>query len=269
MNDLLPATGTTDRVLVTPATPAGTSGTPGTSGVTRLDYGPGERQHVLVYRPATPARAAVVLVHGGFWRPEKDAASMEAACLDLAARGVLAASAEYRTVGAGGEWPGCADDVTAAVRALCESSGVPLAATVLAGHSAGGHLALVAATRLGGLGAVAGLAPITDLEAAERDDLGTGAVRGLLGGRAAAERPDASPLRGPAPGCPVLLVHGAADQAVPVSQTTSYADAVRAKGGRVRVRLIPEARHMHLVKPGRPAWRDVSDELLSLTGNLR
>jgi acetyl esterase/lipase len=228
-------------------------------------YGTAERQHLLIYEPVGCAgpKDAVMLVHGGFWRAEKDAASLEPACLDLARRGLLVASADYRAAEAGGMWPACADDVAAAALAFAAAAGVPLASLVLAGHSAGGHLALLAAARLGPLRHVVGLAAITDLVAAEELDLGAGAVRGLLSGRPAGYEPAASPVHGPALACPVLMVHGTEDQTVPPAQSVRYADAMRDRGGRVRVRLIPGARHMHLVNPERPAWADIRAEILA------
>ena len=51
------------------------------------------------------------------------------------------------------------------------------------------------------LARVVGLAPVADLELAERLDLGSGAVRVFLGGGAAG-RPDLDPVRLPAPACP-------------------------------------------------------------------
>src|SRR5205807_9996448 len=103
------------------------------------------------------------------------------------------------------------------------------------------------------LGGVVALAPVTDLFAADREGLGHSAVRGLLSGDV---RPDrlraASPSTRQPPRCPVTVLHGDSDQAVPVAQSTTYADLLRGHGCRVRSQVIPQARHMHLVNPERP-----------------
>ncbi|MGQ0839461.1 alpha/beta hydrolase family protein [Actinokineospora sp.] len=219
-------------------------------------YGAGNAQHVLV--AAIGAEAAVLLVHGGFWRAEQQASSMLGACSDVAAAGLAAASVEYRTVETGASWDTMVRDVADAVTAFGAATAIPLRRTVLVGHSAGGHLALLAAARLPGLGAVVGLAPVTDLVRAHAQHLGDDAVLGLFGGRepAVEELRAASPLHQPTPGCRILLVHGTADQAVPVEQSSAYARATGAP-----LRLIDDARHMHLVKTERPAWARVRAEL--------
>ena len=122
------------------------------------------------------------------------------------------------------------------------------------GSFGGGHLALLATDRLPGLGAVVGLAAVSDLADAYVRGLGAGAVSGLLGAGppAPAVLATASPAHRPPPACPVDLIHGTADQAVPVAQSVSLHE--RWTCGRVRLTLVPEARHMHLVNPDRPAW---------------
>src|SRR5262249_18141475 len=70
---------------------------------------------------------------------------------DLASRGWAAVSLEYRRIGEpGGAWPGTFTDITAALDALpglADRHGLDLTRVVWMGHSAGGHLALWAATR--------------------------------------------------------------------------------------------------------------------------
>jgi dipeptidyl aminopeptidase/acylaminoacyl peptidase len=231
--------------------------------VNRLPYGRHPEQFLITIAGPYDGRPSVLLVHGGFWRPEKDAASLLPAAQALAARGLGVASIEYRNVESGGGWPVCADDVTAAVATYWSRTGADPATTVLVGHSAGGHLALVAAAGLDGLGAVVGLAAVSDLVAARDQDLGDGAVRGLLG--AGAEDDEllwsASPLHQGLPRCPVHLIHGAADQAVPVEQSLRLAAALARRGHPHDLEVIADARHMHLVNVERPAWSVVAERL--------
>ncbi|MET9628331.1 alpha/beta hydrolase [Lentzea sp. NPDC006480] len=220
----------------------------------RWAYGTAAQQFVEV---SGSGDLGVVLVHGGFWRAEKTVDSLHPVVEDLAGHGLVVGNAEYRTVDHGHEWPACLDDVVEATRCFGRATGVPLTRTVLIGHSAGGQLALLAARSLPGLGGVVGLAALADLETAAADDLGEGAVAAL-----GAEPAAVSPLRHPAD-TKVVLVHGDADQTVPFAQSESYAAAWSA-----RLVAVPGARHMHLVKPERPAWPVVRAEILSLTEEL-
>ena len=113
---------------------------------------------------------------------------------DLARRGIAAWNIEYRRVGQeGGGWPGTFEDVAAAVDHLAELEQVDATRVATCGHSAGGHLALwlAARHRLRAMAsapsprvrpvAAVSQAGVCDLERAWRDDLGDGAVEGLLG----------------------------------------------------------------------------------------
>lgn len=102
----------------------------------------------------------VMLVHGGYWRTHYRLDLMHALAADLQARGLTTWNIEYRRVGApGGGWPGTFQDVASAIDALADLSRpfrLELHRVVVAGHSAGGHLALWTAARHkvpgGGLG---------------------------------------------------------------------------------------------------------------------
>ena len=85
----------------------------------------------------------------------------------------------------------------------------------IAGHSAGGHLALLAAARLRVRGVLA-QAPVCDLRLAAELGACAGAVERLLAQGAP------SPIDDP-PDAEVLLVHGDADEDVPVALSRRYA----------------------------------------------
>src|SRR5579884_2278738 len=118
-----------------------------------LRYGPGP-DHVADVRlpPARPGGAAplVLFLHGGFWSAEYDRAHTGSLAAGLAAAGYLVCTPEFRRAGQeGGGWPGTFDDVSAAVDKLPGLVDGAIGAVhadarrvVLAGHSAGGHLAL-------------------------------------------------------------------------------------------------------------------------------
>lgn len=234
----------------------------------------------LTVPAGTPPAAGwpvVVLVHGGFWRQGFARDLMEPLADDLPARGLAAWNVEYRRVGGDGGWPTTLTDVAAAVDhvATLAQDGAPLDLdrVVLAGHSAGGHLALWAAAR--GLlevpapGAdprvapclVVGQAPVADLTAGE--ELGDGAAQDLLGGTSQ-EVPERYALADPARlvghGVPILLTHGEDDDIVPLDQSRAYASAAEVAGDEVDLVVLP-GDHFAVTDPTDALWQAVVDAI--------
>jgi acetyl esterase/lipase len=202
----------------------------------------------------------VIFLHGGFWKAIYDRKHTGPLAVDLAGRGYAVACVEYRRVGQpGGGWPGTLDDVERALSALpaLVSPHVDPSGAVLAGHSAGGHLALLNAGTPGLAGVVA-LAPVADLAAGYREGLGTGAVAALLGGgpdEVPGRYERADPARRGAPAVRTEIVHGAADDVVPVSISANYLAEVG--GDRCRLHVLPGVDHFALIDPLSSAWPDV------------
>jgi acetyl esterase/lipase len=207
--------------------------------------------------------AAVVLLHGGFWRDRWDRTLMTPLAIDLAWRGYAAWNVEYRRVGQdGGGWPGTLEDVEAAVERLADEPEVDAESVVLVGHSAGGQLALWASsrqlrTRVAG---VVGLAAVSDLERAR--EFNAKAVDAFVGGTpdqvpghyAAASPASLLPLL-----VPQVLVHGARDDVVPAWLSEEYAAAARAAGDEVELHVLSGADHFDVIDPRHSAWSLVAD----------
>lgn len=227
-------------------------------------YGPEPAQVYDVRLPSGPPRGVtVVVVHGGFWQQEFDRTHAGCQAQALADDGFHVAVAEYRRVGmTGGGWPGTFEDVRTAVAQVRADPGLP-EATVLLGHSAGGHLAVWTAGQdesTGLLGAVS-LAGCVDLALTARMELGDGAARSLMGGTPD-EVPDAYALADPARGTsvvPVALVHGADDAVVPPEVSRSYQRQCAVRGTRVSLTVIPGCGHFALIDPAHPAFATVLD----------
>ena len=133
-----------------------------------------------------PSPVAVV-VHGGFWRRRYGRTLMDALCRDLVGAGWAAWNLEYRRLGllSGGGWPETFEDVAAGIDHLAALPGLDLGTVVAIGHSAGGHLALWAASREQPRVRVThavGQAAVSDLREAAWLGLSRNAAEALLGG---------------------------------------------------------------------------------------
>lgn len=229
-----------------------------------LRYG-GHADHVIDLRlPREQTGPLVVFLHGGFWRAEFDRSHTGPLAAALAAKGYPVACVEFRRVGtAGGGWPGTFDDVERALAAIPDLVRPYADPTrpVLAGHSAGGHLALVYAGLVAG---VLALAPVADLAEAYRLRLGEGAVAELLGGgpeRVPARYDRVDPVRRGLPPVPVVIVHGDADDRVPVAISQRYVSLV---SPRCQLFVLPGGGHFGVIDPLSSAWPTVLMALAQL-----
>lgn len=234
----------------------------------------------------------VVFLHGGFWRAGFDRVHVRPLAAALAELGYAVCVPEFRRVGqAGGGWPGTFDDVAAAVDVLPElvraevkqagggdadgkaAGEIAGGAVVLAGHSAGGHLALWGAARHrlpsgsrwrgtgnGRVAAVVALAPVSDLAACYAQGLGNHAAAELMGG-GPEEHPDryavADPARLLPTGVRVRSVHGGRDDRVPCRMSQDYAARAAAAGDQVVLDELADTGHFEVIDPESDAWEAV------------
>lgn len=129
-----------------------------------------ELQFGLLWLPesSTPNESPplIVLIHGGCWLNAFDIQYSYPLSSALAQAGYAVWSLEYRRTGDdGGAWPGSFDDIRQGFAFTSNLGGYPvdLDRMVIMGHSAGGHLALLAASENKNIDAVIGLAAITDI----------------------------------------------------------------------------------------------------------
>jgi acetyl esterase/lipase len=200
---------------------------------------------------------AVVCLHGGGW-VAGDRKQMTQTIEVLARRGYVAIAPDYRLAPAH-RFPACIEDSKCAVRWLRANAGkyrVNPARIGAVGLSAGGHLAcllgvtdsgdglegttapLDQSSRVQAVVSFAGPADLTD-ETLYKPEVLKDNLIPLLGGMPS-DRPDlyrkASPIHyAPRTPPPVLLIHGSADQVVPVCQAHALADKLKRYGGSARV----------------------------------
>jgi acetyl esterase/lipase len=220
-------------------------------------YGEAAPQFAELWLPDGDAPAPVVaFVHGGCWLNAYGIDHSRALATALSQTGYAVWNIEYRRVGdPGGGWPGSFEDVQNALRMLAglDEPRLDLTRLVLAGHSAGGHLALLAGQDPpAGLAprGVIGLAPITDMAAYAQGEGGCNRAGREFLGEAGATDEAANPAMRPAPPGTVLLL-GSEDRIVPYEVP----------------RLSPHtlvglpAGHFDWIHPGTPAWDRFAEEL--------
>jgi acetyl esterase/lipase len=216
-----------------------------------------------------------VLLHGGFWRARYDLRLEDPLVADLTERGWATWNLEYRRLGlwSRGGWPATFEDIAAGIDHLGRlDEPLDLARVVAIGHSAGGQLALWAAARhrlpAGAPGAEPGVRPaaavaqagVVDLREAARLGLSGHAAAKLLGGPPTRwpRRYDlASPLERLPLGLPHLLVHGDADDVVPIALARSYADRAGYAGDPCQLVELGGCGHYEHLDPTSRAWTAV------------
>jgi acetyl esterase/lipase len=250
----------------------------------RIIYGNALEQFADLRLPdAAPPFPALAFIHGGFWRARYDLLHAGHLCAAFTAAGVATWNLEYRRLGdKGGGWPGTFQDIALGLKTLFDRApglGIDPARIVVAGHSAGGHLALWSA----GLGRVAdgseikaeplplkaaiSLAGVVDLREALSLGLSGGVVRELLDG-APDEAPEryaaASPIELTPLGLPQLLVHGELDEIVPISISRRYLEAANEEGDIVALLALPDAEHFAVIDPESVDWPEMMAAILPL-----
>ncbi|MDG1013025.1 MAG: alpha/beta hydrolase [Luminiphilus sp.] len=224
-----------------------------------VPYGPAVEQSLLHFQSPIPARATLLVIHGGCWSNAYDRQHARPMARALAHAGYDVWLAEYRRVGdPGGGWPGTLDDIARAIQHVATLSGEQ---PWLIGHSAGGHLALLAATDPTlPLKGVLALAAITNLATyARQEGSCPSMVAEFLGGP-----PESHPDRYTLATVhdktflkPIGLILGEADAIVGPDQLTGFAET--------NTQIIEKSGHFDLIYPATAAFGQVLKALENLT----
>jgi acetyl esterase/lipase len=149
----------------------------------------------------------ITLIHGGYWRPIHTREHMRALGSKLAANGFRVANIEYRREPRNPEL--LFEDVNSALSELKES-------IALIGFSVGGQIAMVSKSNAHKLIL---LAPVTDLERTKYEGLGDNAVTEFFG---EVDIDEFDPMRKDF-NQHLYIIHGDADQRVPLSHSRDFA----------------------------------------------
>lgn len=201
-----------------------------------------------------------VVFHGGLWQHPWTRDTAEGIAIDLTERGVATWLPEYRRVGVGGGGENTIADVRSSVAHVAEiDAPLDLGRVGIIGHSAGGHLGLLAASTAGPVtpAVVVALAPITDLDAVrpERRE----AVEAFAG---PGPNREFSPIGSLPLGIETVVVHGAADETISVAQSDNYVTEAEAAGDEVEYHRLEGVKHGTVVEPSSAAWAVARRSLL-------
>lgn len=225
---------------------------------TRLRYGATRHQRGVLVEPAVRRfDLTVVLVHGGFWRWPYNRYLMTFVALDLRRRGWDTATIGYRRLGrfgGGGGWPGSFDDVHDAIVEVRRHRPGPI---VVVGHSAGGHLGLVAAHRLAVANAppdgVVAIGAPTDIRAmVESGSKPAAAITSeIVDDRRWATT---SPVEMVPLGVRAHIVHGMNDATIDPASARRFVEVARGAGDDITFELIDGDHHRDVLSPRSSSW---------------
>ena len=212
-----------------------------------------------ILQPSAPAlgnRPGVIVIHGGGWVQGDKSWMAEDYCLPLVRHGFVVANVEYRLASAAPA-PAAVSDVLKAAQWFHDHAAqykVDPKRIVVAGSSAGGHLALMvgmtpASANLGPSIKIAGVIDFFGI--AEVSDQLTGPNARDYAAQWIPEQPNRldlahqmSPMTYVRKGLPpVLALHGDADPLVPYQQSLNLTKAIRSAGGDAELITVPDGKH--------------------------
>lgn len=240
----------------------------------RLQYGRDANQFADVRLPNSKGPHPVVFfLHGGYWRAKYDLTYAGHFCHALTIAGIATWNVEYRRVGnPGGGWPGTFEDIRSAYRLLQNShrqntqTQFDLTRLCVAGHSAGGQLALCLAAHEPGIARALSLAGVLDLHRGWDLHLSNDAVSEFLGG-SPTEVPDHYREASPAElriRAKQILIHGTADVDVPYEISKDYAERKKRSGEDVNLLTMRDVGHFEIMDPKSSVWGKVQTSIFEL-----
>lgn len=230
----------------------------------QLSYGENPLQYGKLYLPESTLTPypLIIFIHGGCWLNSFDMSHTYPFLTGIVQAGIAVWSLEYRRSGDyGGGWPGTYEDIKAGINYVnsLEQYGVDKDNFLIIGHSAGGHLALLAGTETSTASGVIAIAPISNIitysqgsntcQAAATQFMGSSYNQNSLAYR------QANPAE-KTPHNDTLIFHGTLDDIVPIEQS-HLAGA--------HTELLEGASHFDWIHPGSAGFKRI---LISAKGLL-
>jgi acetyl esterase/lipase len=221
-----------------------------------ITYGPAPQQFIEGWLPESEAPLTdIVFIHGGCWLSAYDIAHSRPLTGALRDAGFRVWSIEYRRAGdENGGWPNSLHDINDAIAQLKEQKKINPENTLLMGHSAGGHLALLGAQKDQSISGVIGLAAIADISAyAKGGNSCQSATKQFMHGMPSEKPHDyaiANPKSNPMPEN-TWLIYSEQDSIVPATQIDGLSNVETIK--------VPEAGHFDFIHPDATAFAMIID----------
>jgi len=228
-----------------------------------LAYGEDSFQFGKLYLPTNtkPSYPLIVFIHGGCWLNSFDMSHTYPFLTGLVQEGIAVWSLEYRRTGdIGGGWPGTYQDIKAGIDYVgsLDRYDIDTENFLIAGHSAGGHLALLAGTETPSARGVIAIAPITNIitysqgtntcQEATSQFMGSNYDDNELGYH------QANPAE-KAPHSNTVIFHGSLDEIVPIEQSRLPGATTKLEEG---------AGHFDWIHPGTNGFKRIVKTALGL-----
>lgn len=217
----------------------------------------------------------VIVIHGGCWITSiADYRFMDNFSDAITALGYATWNIEYRAIGTGGEWPVIFQDVGQAVdyvEILAQSYAIDTSKVAIVGHSAGGHLALWAASRqqipdnsvlyksnplpIKGVISLAGIANVLGTNSCStlaNDVIGVPITE--FNNDLFSRLNETSPLQMLPTNTNTILISGSDDTIVPPAMSDEYANSAIAANDASSHTILQGFDHFDLINPKNSYW---------------
>jgi acetyl esterase/lipase len=224
-----------------------------------IKYGEHQSQIGDLYFPSEDCLGTICLLHGGFWKMPYDKSQLNEISNALSSIGYCVWNIEYRRTGEYERiWSDTFDDAVTSIQFLRTLKrtypNINIDNVIVAGHSAGGHLALWLSTQEIGVpcSKFIGLAPILDLKVAFYENAGGDSVLRLIEG-SPQEYPErykkVSPIELINQARDQIILHGIEDEDVPIEWSRRYINVAKEHGRNFEISEIDKCGHMEFLEP--------------------
>ena len=231
----------------------------------KLFYGNSELQYVERWSPINIESdndlPVLIFIHGGCWSNEYRISQSYPIATALALNGFHVWSIEYRATGdQGGGWPGTYNDIEQALAFISsvEDNYYSERKQVVLGHSAGGHLALLASSNSDRESTVVGLAAITQLVTYANESGGCNSLAISFMNGSPDDIPEQYVLANP------QLPKIATNAYLFVGEIDNIVDTNQATNSGLSFEIAPGAGHFDWIHPGTASFNVLLDYLLNL-----